>query len=616
MAKAKGKTANIFVWIILGLLIVGLAGFGVDGFGGSVRSIGTVGDREIRVQDYARSLQQEIRAIEQETGQALSFSRAQEFGIDRAVLARLVTIAALENEAMRLGISAGDDSVRTEIMDIAAFRGLDGSFNREAYRFALQQEGWSEREFEDRLRMELARGILQLGVVTAAPAPSSFVEVVQGWLGERRSFSAIRVDRTALTEPVPAPTEAEMQAHYEANPDDFTLPEARQITYAWLVPAMLADLVEIDEEALREQYRLRAAEFIRPERRLVDRLVFGTEDAAGAARARLDAGEIGFDTLVAEMGLSLDDTDMGDVTEAQLGAAGAEVFALDGPGLAGPLPSPFGPALYRVNAILAAQEVPFEQAMGELREQMALDRARRLISDAFDDFEDLLAGGASLEDLARETDLELGTLEFRPGMTEGIAGYEAFREAAAAATEGGFPEMLALEDGGVFALRLDGIVPPQLEPFEDVVVRVIEGWEAAETARRVAARAEELQRELETGADPEALGLSPTTVEEVTRNDFVPGVPRAVLEAAFALPRPGARDLVETGGATFIVTLDAVLPAETGTSDAADMRAAISAQARDAVADDIFAAFARQLEREAGISLDNAAIQAVHAQFR
>jgi peptidyl-prolyl cis-trans isomerase D len=76
MAKgARGKGANIFVWIILGLLIVGLAGFGVGGFGGSVRSIGKVGDREITTSDYARALQQEIRAYEAQIGQPVGCRR-------------------------------------------------------------------------------------------------------------------------------------------------------------------------------------------------------------------------------------------------------------------------------------------------------------------------------------------------------------------------------------------------------------------------------------------------------------------------------------------------------------------------------------------------------------
>ena len=37
---AKGQTSKFFVWVILGLLIVGLAGFGATSFSGYRQAIG------------------------------------------------------------------------------------------------------------------------------------------------------------------------------------------------------------------------------------------------------------------------------------------------------------------------------------------------------------------------------------------------------------------------------------------------------------------------------------------------------------------------------------------------------------------------------------------------
>ena len=47
------------------MLVVGLGGFGVTNFGGSLTSIGKVGDRSLTVTDYAHSLQQEVAAFSQ-----------------------------------------------------------------------------------------------------------------------------------------------------------------------------------------------------------------------------------------------------------------------------------------------------------------------------------------------------------------------------------------------------------------------------------------------------------------------------------------------------------------------------------------------------------------------
>jgi hypothetical protein len=73
---AKGKSSNIFVWILMGLLIVGLAGFGATNFGGTITSVGRVGDTEIEVNTYARALEQELRAIGAGSGTATPAPRS------------------------------------------------------------------------------------------------------------------------------------------------------------------------------------------------------------------------------------------------------------------------------------------------------------------------------------------------------------------------------------------------------------------------------------------------------------------------------------------------------------------------------------------------------------
>ena len=57
--KKKNKGASIVVWGLMGLLVLGLGGFGVTNFGGGATSIGSVGGRDIESGDYGRALQQD-----------------------------------------------------------------------------------------------------------------------------------------------------------------------------------------------------------------------------------------------------------------------------------------------------------------------------------------------------------------------------------------------------------------------------------------------------------------------------------------------------------------------------------------------------------------------------
>ncbi len=612
-AAAKGKGSRVLVWILLGLLVLGLAGFGVDSFGGSVRSIGRVGAREIGTTQYARALQQEIRAFEAQIGQPMGFAAAQALGIDRIVRQNLVTLAALDNEAQRIGLSVGDGAVQRELLAVPAFRGAGGTFDREAYRMVLQQNGYTEAAFEAEVRAELARTLLQGAVVGGVEASPVFADTLLGYIGERRAFRHVRLDRPA--EPLPEPDDATLRAFYEANAAGYTRPEARRIAYAWLSPAMLADRIEVDEAALRAAYRSRIADYVQPERRLVERLAFRTEAEAAAAMARIAADEGAFADLVAERGLSLSDIDMGDVGLAELGAAGPAVFALEAPGVVGPLPSPLGPALYRMNGILAAQEVPFEEAREELRAELAQERARRQIVERTGAVLDLIAGGATLEDLAADLGMELGAVDYRADVTEGILAYAAFRAKAATLGTGAFPEVTELEDGSIAVLRLDGVVPAERLPFEEVVVRVIEDWAAAETALRLAADAAALVARVEAGAPDPFAGHAVELIDPVMRDAVLEGLPRAAIAAVFEM-MPGEVRTVPGDGAVHVVVLDDILPVDPADPEAAEMRARIAAQAAQGLAQDLFQLFARALEREAGVVFDEAAINAVHAQFQ
>ena len=113
--------------------------------------------------------------------------------------------------------------------------------------------------------------------------------------------------------------------------------------------------------------------------------------------------------------------------------------------------TPLGPALYRVNAILDPTEVPFEEARDDLSVEFAQDAARRSIDAARDEIDDMLAGGATLEELADDTDMELGVIRWDGEQTTtgvGIAAYEEFRTTAATLEEGDFPTLEGLSDGG------------------------------------------------------------------------------------------------------------------------------------------------------------------------
>lgn len=615
MAKGKTSLRSIAVWVVIGLLVVGLTGFGAAGLSGTARSVGTVNGKQIAVQQYFNAVSNTIRQAEQQVGRALTFPEAQAFGLDRQALSELIAQRSLDAEASRLGLSAGDSRIRETVLSIPNFRGIDGQFDREAYRETLARSDTSEADFEQALREDEARNLLQTAVLTGITAPATYGEKVIGFLAETRDFSWARLGQGDLLTGTPVPTEADLIAYHTANPAPFTVPQTRSISYALLTPDMLEAEVEVSEDTLRAAYDERAAEFNTPERRLVERLVFGTLEEAQAAADAIADGSLTFEDAVTARGLTLADVDMGDVLAENLGDAAEAVFGLTDTGVVGPLTTNLGPAVFRVIGILSAQSTPFEQARVQLADELSLDGARRIIDQQIETLNDLLAGGATLEDMAAETDMVFGQIAYHNGVTDGPAAYDAFQQAAARVTAEDFPQIAGLADGGVFALRLDGIDAPRLLPLADVADAVEAAWSREQVITALMAEADRAAEEIRAGADFAATGLTATVETDMARTSFVEDITPALIAKVFEI-EPGEVAVVRDIDGAIVVQVDAISPADLASEENVALATIIGQQMDQSLAQDVLGAYISAVQADADIQLNQQTISAVHANFQ
>lgn len=611
----RKKRANSVVWGILALMMLGLGGYGVTSFSGGQTELGSVGDRSISVNDYARTLKREIDAFSAQIGQPVGFAQAQSLGIDRTVLAQLVSSATLEAQAHQVGVSVGDAQVYEKIVSAPSLQGVDGKFSRDAYSQFLQSQRLSEAEFEQMLRDEAARTLLQGAVLGGVSAPVALLDRLTGWAAETRSFTMAELLPSDLGEPVAAPTDEDLQVWYDAHTDVYMRPETRRITYVWLKPEAVVDQVEIDEEALKAAYEERRAEFVVPERRLLSRLIFPTMEEAQAAKARLDAGEASFADVTTERGLTAEDIDIGETTREELGPAGDAVFALTEPGVAGPFESDLGPALYAMNGVLMGEETSFDEARDDLQAELALDRARRIVADRQDEIEDALASGATLADVSKDFGMELGQIAYNSESEGGLVGYEAFRKVADGLSPESFPALEALDDGGVFALQLDGIDPAAPRPLDEVREQVTTDLQADRTRQALSDLAGADLAQLQNGATLEGLGRVTTRHEDFARDGFVADAPSEIGKQVYEMTAGDSR-VVEAEGRVFLLTLSAVSPADMNDPEVGTRRAQIAASLDQSMARDVFELFARAAQAQSGVKINQAAVDAVNAQMQ
>lgn len=250
-----------------------------------------------------------------------------------------------------------------------------------------------------------------------------------------------------------------------------------------------------------------------------------------------------------------------------------------------------------------------------LRDELAGDRARRVIDAQIDTIDDLLAGGATVEELVEETDMQLGTIRWHASMTDDIGAYDAFRATAEEITTADFPEVVKLEDDGIFAMRLNKVVEPEIQPLEAVRAEAEAGWREDAIVRGLRDTVSPALDKLSAGETFADHNMPQTTTVDVTRSTFQPDAPAEFIETVFELEEGEVR-ILDGDARIFVLRLDSIAPPDGEDEDLTRLSDAMANDASNGLANDIYQALANDIRSRTGIELDQYAINAVHANFQ
>ena len=621
MSDVRKKKSGIFVWAVMGFLILGLGGFGLTGAfqtsGGS--TVASVGDENISADRFLTGFQQDITRASTQIGENVSIAQAQLLGVDQSSLRRQVTLAALANEAKRLNLSVGDNAVRDALLASPTFQVGGGIFSEATYDLVLQQQRMSRAEYEDLLRGDQTQTIISGAVSGAVGSQATSARVLMDFIGETRSLTWAEITPEVLPNAIEAVDDAAARVFYGENPEMFTIPETRKVTYALISPATLAAKITVPEADIRALFDQRQDQLNAPARRIADRIIFASTEDAAAAMARITSGEASFEDIASERGLSMEETSLGVVRATQLSAAAAAlVFGTEETGVLGPVEAALGPAIFKINAAIPASSTPYEDVRDQFEAEIALDQAQSDILSKFDNIENLLAGGVSLEDLTAETDMELRTLELNANSPVNSDFDLGLYAEARAAELGEERDLVELQGAEVIVVRVDDIVPPRLQPYEDVAERANIAATEAKNLAAVAAYVDELKAQVEAGADLaatlSAIGTPPNVATNVTRTAPASGLPPSIGQEVFNLSAGAVATFPSENGA-YIIRVDTVSPFDPDSANGQSFLAQAETQIKDDIANDIYILFANGVVNNTDISINQGMIDQIIASI-
>ena len=609
--KKKSGASKLAVWVIVGLLMFGMIGFGAASLNGTKRSLGAVGDKNVSISSYSNALQSETNRFQEQIGRVLTQQEVQSIGLDQRALNRVINTRALDQLVSDLGLSTGDARIRSQVLEIPAFQGLDGQFDRVAYAEVLQQNNLKEVDFENSLREDSSRGLLQQAVLVGINIPPAYSEAIVSYISETRDFSWARLTPEDLVTPTPVATEEDLVTFHTENALQFTLPAAKTIAYIWLTPEIMAERIEVSDINLRASYEARSDEFIQLPSRLVERVIFPTQKEAQNAMDAIKEGTSTFEQVVEGRGLTLQDVDLGDVTKTSLGDAGTLVFALTEPGVAGPAVTDLGPAIFRVNALLDGNVQTFEMVKDELRTDAALDMAINEIAFISEEVDDLLSSGATLEDVANETQMEFGTLDWHVATENGIASYDEFQTAAASVTPEDFPTLTNLGDNGLFAIRFEADVAAVLQPLDDVRKNVAKKWKTQTVNQQLVSLAKRIAPQVSLAVPISRFGLTENVEYDMARSDTVEDTPSKLVFTAFET-RLGTATVLENGSSVILLIPRKEYAANLEDEQVKSIQNIMQNRINSAIEQDIFEAFSNAARKAVNVDINQTTLRSVN----
>jgi peptidyl-prolyl cis-trans isomerase D len=610
-------------WFVKGFIGLLILAFVIWGIADVFRNFGTstlasVGKTQISVEGFRRIFTERLQQLSRQLGRPITPAQAQILGLDRQILGELLSEGALDQKARGLYLGIADDTLTRRIIEDPAFRGPMGVFNHEYFVQLLRANGYTEAQYVDTQRRLILRQQMARAFAGETTIPRVLGEAVQRFESEERAIEFVRLGKDQAGQ-IPPPTPDQLKTYYEEHKAAFRAPEYRKIVLIALTPEVLAPSIEVSDEDVRQAYEKQSDRFRKPERREVDQIPFTNPEEAKAASARIAAGT-SFDTIAEEKKLTPKDIALGLVAKGDIldPAIADAAFSLAPGKISQAVAGRFVVVILRVKRVEAGSEQPLSAVAATLKNEIALERARRQVLDVHDKIEDERAGGATLAEVANKLTLKATTIDAidrsgrkpdgtliddLPGRADVLNG--AFR----AQKPGVETDPVELRNqGGYVWYDVTAITASRERSFEEARDLVEARWRDEETAKKLAASADTIRAKLDSGESfaKAAPGVAVERREKLKRVAKPDGLEPGIIARVFATPENKSGVYASDDGLNRIVYRITTVNIPPFSPTPAAMKALTAG-----LEDDLLGQYVLRLENDLGVSINEAALRSV-----
>ncbi len=416
MASLKGNISKFFAWIMVSIVIISLAGFGIQDviLGSTGRNIATIGKEKISINEFLRSVENEIDNFSKENSINLTIEQAKNYGLINKALKDLIAKKIFDDLLKNNEISREDTSVADYIKTVDTFKNISGDFDVEKYKRYVTATGVDIKEFEKTLKDDIVRELILDVFEAPTKVDTTMIEKSIAHYFQSRYVSYIELQENTFRNASKKPKSKDISKYYEERKDKFKSPNKKIFQIGYIDFEKFAKQQNIENTSIRDYYNENIASFQTEERRLIDILYFSNTDNKSDKRIReLKSNPKLFNDEISSRGLKTDDVTLGYVKKSSSVENDnlIELFDEESIGVYGPYETDLGLAIYRIREIVAKNQTTFPDAKSDIRNLLASEKAKSEIFKMLEDLNNEVAAGQTLEDLALRYSISIELLE-------------------------------------------------------------------------------------------------------------------------------------------------------------------------------------------------------------
>lgn len=405
----RSKASSWVMKIILGLILLSFGLWGISGiFAGRANQqiVAKVGDVKIGKDYFLHVLQQRVREANKALKGSASFTLEQAIGlgIHKVLLNEIINKTLLDIESRDLKLTTDLGSIKALIKSDPVFLDKNGKFDRDKYEEILRRAAISEEQLvadkqKSLINMQLLSSITALSNIPATLSIEMFkmlseqrylkvYEVDSKQIARQKEFKSMKIDAGTL------------EQYYEKNKDAYKVPEKRRATILIINANKISRNYHFNQDEIQQAYEEKIGDYAVPEKRNVTIWTAPDEKAA----------KMLFKDIKKKKYKHHKDSEvpMNNITQDDLQDSVADaVFSEDKPGLVGPVKTDDGYQIVKINKIKPGRTQSLREVKAQVIEDLKHQKLSEDIATLTQKIEDEVSGGATLEEIARNHELQI-----------------------------------------------------------------------------------------------------------------------------------------------------------------------------------------------------------------